>query len=94
MHVPYMSIRSRTGEEPCYSVAMIDIRIQTGGDPGSLAELIASTQGEDIDDPRLAELGTIVRTQRVEAAVEREPWPSAQTVDFVKLDPDNDWTDV
>ncbi len=73
---------------------MIDIRIQTGGDPGSLADLIASTHGEDIDDPRLAQLGTIVQSQRIVAEGDREPWQSAETVDFVKLDVENDWTDV
>jgi hypothetical protein len=73
---------------------MIDIRIQTGGDPGSLAELIASTHGEAIENPRLAQLGTIVHAQRVEDEDTRQPWQLADTVDFIKLDADNDWTDV
>ncbi|HUJ63636.1 MAG TPA: hypothetical protein VLX92_34290 [Kofleriaceae bacterium] len=73
---------------------MIDIQIKAGGDPKALAELIASTQGDEARDPALAHIASLVRTHQAEVERARPPWDQIQTLDFHRLDPENDWTDV
>jgi hypothetical protein len=73
---------------------MIDIEVKTDGDARSLADLIASTQGEEIADASVAQVATFVRERQAAAELDRPPWQLADTVDFRKLDDDNDWTDV
>ncbi len=73
---------------------MIDIHIQTGGNPQPLAELIASTQGEEIVDPGLAQIATELRAERVIDELDRPSRHDLETVNYQKLDDDNDWSDV
>ena len=73
---------------------MIDIQIKAGGEPKALAELIASTQGEDVRDPSVAQVATLVRTHQAEDEKARPSCNDLPTVDFQKLDPETDWSDV
>ena len=73
---------------------MIDIQIKAGRDAKALAELIASTQGEDVRDPGVAQVATLVRTHQAEVEKSRPSVNELETVDFQKLDADTDWSDV
>jgi hypothetical protein len=73
---------------------MIDIQIETGGDTKTLAELIASTHGEEITDVKLAQVATLLRAHQAEVERTRPSWQQLDTVNFHKLDDDNDWSDV
>jgi hypothetical protein len=72
---------------------MIDIQIKQGGDP-ALAQMIASTHGEDVRDPAVEQVATLLREHQEEDVRSRPSHHELQTVDFDKLDPDNDWSDV
>jgi len=63
---------------------MIDIQIKTRRGPNALAQLIASTQGEDVRDANVAQVATLVRTHQAELEKAR---PSAH-------DAENDWSDL
>lgn len=73
---------------------MIDIQIKAGREPKALAELIASTQGEDVRDPSVAQVASLVRTHQAEVEKTRPTLNDLETVDFKKLDPETDWSDV
>ena len=73
---------------------MIDIQIKAGREPKALAELIASTQGEDVRDPGVAQVASLVRTHQAEVEKARPSANDLETVDFKKLDPETDWSDV
>jgi hypothetical protein len=73
---------------------MIDIQIKADGDPSALAQMIASTQGEDVRDPAVTQVATLVREHQEATERMRPSRNELQTVDFDKLDPDNDWSDV
>jgi hypothetical protein len=76
---------------------MIEIQIQGGGDPHALAELIASTlHGHPLVDPStgLAQVGKLVRERQESAERERPSRQELETVNFARIDPDDDWTDV
>jgi hypothetical protein len=73
---------------------MIDIQIKAGGDPGALAQMIASTHGEDVRDPAVAQVATLVREHQEQTERTRPSRNELETVDFDKLDADNDWSDV
>jgi len=75
---------------------MIDIQIKASRGDKALAQLIASTHGEDVRDAGVAQVATLVRTHQAEVEKSRPSWNEIETVDFKKLDldPDHDWSDV
>ena len=76
---------------------MIDIQIESGGDPQVLAELIESTlYGVPVDDPQseLTTVGKLVREQQEAAEQKRPSREQIETVNFALIDDDDDWTDV
>ena len=76
---------------------MIDIQIKSGGDPETLAELIASTlHGHIPADPNsdLAAVGKLVREQQEQAEAKRPSREQIETVNFAKIDDEEDWSDV
>lgn len=74
---------------------MIDIQIKAEGrGPKALAQMIASTQGEDVRDASVSQVATLVRTHQAEVEATRPSHQELETVDFKKLDADNDWSDV
>lgn len=76
---------------------MIDIQIQAGGDPDALAELIASTlHGHIAPHPEsdLAAVGKLVREHQEQEEAKRPSRQQLETVNFAKIDDENDWSDV
>ena len=76
---------------------MIDIQIKSGGDPDVLAELIATTlHGHIPEDPDsdLAAVGQLVREQQEQAEVRRPSREQIETVNFAKIDDEQDFSDV
>ena len=76
---------------------MIDIQVESDGDPQVLAELIASTlHGHIVPDPQssMAAVGKLVREQQEHAELTRPSRQQIETVNFAKIDDDTDWTDV
>jgi hypothetical protein len=73
---------------------MIHVQVTSDQAPKALAELIASTQGEETLDPKLAIEASLIRDHQLQAVRERPSHAELDTVDFTKLDPDNDWSDL
>jgi hypothetical protein len=73
---------------------MIDIHIKTDRDRHALAQMIASTQGEDVRDPAIQQVASLVRTHQAEAEKARPSQNDMATVNFHKIDSESDWTDV
>lgn len=73
---------------------MIHVQVTSDQQPQALADLIASTQGEDVLDPKLAVEASLIRDHQLEAQRERPSRQELATVDFAKLDADNDWSDL
>ena len=73
---------------------MIDIQIKADRGEKTLAQMIASTQGENVVDPAVAQVGSLVRSHQAEQEKQRPSAHDLQTVDFQKLDPETDWSDV
>jgi hypothetical protein len=73
---------------------MIDIQIKADRDRNALAQMIASTHGEDVRDAAVAQVATLVREHQEETERTRPSRNELETVDFGKLDPDDDWSDV
>jgi hypothetical protein len=73
---------------------MIDIQIKAGRKPHALAQMIASTQGEDVRDPAVEQVATLVRVHQAQTEQSRPSRNELTTVDFKKIDAENDWTDV
>jgi len=69
---------------------MIEIRVKSDRDPRVLAELIAQTHGATEGD----KLRKDVQEAREELSRERPSRQEIETVNFQRLDTDNDWTDV
>ncbi len=62
-----------------------------------LAELIRSTQNEPAQnrtDPKIAAQARLIRETQAQAAQDRPSWQTLDTVDFQRLDPEDDWTEV
>lgn len=75
---------------------MIEIEVK-GGDPHALAELIAATLHGHVlaeTDSSVATTGKLVREQQEEAERKRPSRDQIETVDFQRIDPDLDWTDL
>ena len=69
---------------------MIDIRVKSDRDPRVLADLIAQTHGTAEGD----NIRKDVQEAREELARERPSRQEIETVNFQRLDTDNDWSDV
>ena len=73
------------------------IELKTARDPRDLAELIASTLPNHLaPDPQSANarVGKLVRQAQAQAEAQRQRWDEMDTVNFITLDADNDWSDV
>jgi hypothetical protein len=74
---------------------MIDIQIQSGGDPQALAELIESTlYGMPVESPESETVGKLVREQQEQAEQKRPSREQIETVNFALIDDEQDWTDL
>jgi len=73
---------------------MIEISVKTNRNPRVLAELIASMHGDDVNDQDVAQATAVVKNQQAAVADARPSWQQDETLDFKKLDDDNDWSDV
>jgi hypothetical protein len=71
---------------------MIYIQVTAEGDPGALADLIQSTQRAPTDPA--APQDDLVREFIAQQDAERPSHDEIDTVNFQRLDDDNDWTDV
>ena len=74
---------------------MIDIRIESDGDPQVLAELIDSTM-YGVSDPQsdLETVGRLVREQQEQQEQRRPSRQQIETVNFAKIDDELDWSDL
>lgn len=79
---------------PCYAAVMLYIQIKSDRDPRVLADLIASTESEQPVDPKVEVEAKLVREHQAQAERDRPSWQTLDTVNFQKLDDDNDWTDI
>ncbi len=74
---------------------MLYIQVKSDRDPRVLADLIAHAQGTaKTVDPKLAVEAQLVRAVREQAEAERPPREERETVNFQRLDDENDWTDI
>ena len=74
---------------------MIYIQVKSDRDPQVLAELIASGQSREAPvDPKVEVEAKMLRAHQDEAERQRPSWQALDTVNFQKLDDDNDWTDI
>jgi hypothetical protein len=73
---------------------MIEVKIK-GRDPRLLAELIASsTDDQPSASPEVAGPGSLVRAHHELADRRRPSRHEVETVNFAKLDAEDDWSDV
>ena len=76
---------------------MIEIEVKGGYDPQALAELIAATlHGHvpaDTQSPAVT-TGKLIREQQEEAERRRPSHDQIETVNFVTIDDDLDWSDI
>jgi hypothetical protein len=73
---------------------MLEVQVRSANAPRVLAELIRSTQNEPGVHPEIEAEARLVREHQAQAAQDRPSWTTLDTVDFHKLDAENDWTDV
>ena len=73
---------------------MLEVQVKAVNAPRVLAELIRSTQNEPGAHPEIETEARLVREHQAQAAQDRPSWTTLDTVDFAKLDAENDWTDV
>ena len=73
---------------------MLEVQVKAANAPRVLAELIRSTQNEPGVHPEIEAEARLVREHQAQAAQDRPSWQTLDTVDFHKLDAENDWTDV
>ena len=74
---------------------MIEIEIKADEEPRALAELIASAvNGQPAADASVTQAGKQIRAEQEKAELARGSWTDMSTVDFAKLDPENDWSDL
>lgn len=75
------------------ALAMISIQVKSDRDPRVLADLIAQTQ-RDESAPQAAPEAELVREFIAQQDADRPSHDELDTVNFQRLDDDNDWTDV
>lgn len=76
---------------------MVDIQVNCGPDPRDLAELIASTLHGLVPpepDSVTADVGRAIRAAQEQTERTRRQWADMDTIDFSRLERDEDWTDV
>jgi hypothetical protein len=73
---------------------MIYIQVKDGRDPRVLADLIASAEHGSVVDPKLEVEAAMLREHQEQVVRERPSHDTMETVDFKKLDDDNEWTDL
>jgi hypothetical protein len=73
---------------------MLEVQVKAANAPRVLAELIRSTQNEPGVNPEIETEARLVREHQAQAAQDRPSWTTLDTVDFAKLDVENDWTEV
>lgn len=79
---------------PCYAAVMIYVQVKADRDPRVLADLIAQTHGGEEIDPKLEVDVRLVKAVRQHLEAERTPREELETVNFQRLDDENDWTDL
>lgn len=75
----------------------IDIQVNCGREPEALAEVVAATlHGLVPEDPlsAAADVGRAIRAELEEVERTRPSFHDLPTVDFVRLDAEQDWTQV
>jgi hypothetical protein len=75
---------------------MVDIKVTGRDEPEALANLIASLEAEASEDatPSTAEVAELVKLEQAQAERNRPSHQDLATVDYARLDPESDWTDV
>jgi len=77
---------------------MLEVQVKSSDAPRVLAELIRSTQNEPgsclLFGPEIEAQARLVRETQAQAAHDRPSWTTLDTVDFARLEPETDWTDV
>jgi hypothetical protein len=73
---------------------MIYIQVKSDRDPRVLADLIAQTHGSAEVDDKLAVEANLVREVRQQLEADRPSRQELETVNFRRLDTENDWTDL
>jgi hypothetical protein len=75
---------------------MVDIKVTGRDEPEALANLIASLEAEAAEDlaPPTAHVAELVKLEQAEAERNRPSHQDLATVDYARLDPEADWTDV
>jgi len=75
---------------------MIEIEIKAAHAPEALASVIATAQGDADVDPfsAVGRAATPVQSHQQAAEEARPSRNELETVDFQKLDPDSDWSDL
>ena len=73
---------------------MVQVQVTSPDGPRILAELIRSTQNEASASPEIATHAQLIRETQARAAQDRPSWQTLETVDFQRLDPEHDWTEV
>jgi hypothetical protein len=76
------------------AVVMLYIQIKADCDPKALAELIASQESTAPVDPKLEIEATMLREHQEQVERDRPTCHELETVNYQKLDDDNDWTDL
>ena len=73
---------------------MLHIQVKSKRDPHVLAELIAASEPDAQVDPKLAVEAKLIREQRDYEERTRPSLHQLDTMNFHKLDDENDWTDL
>jgi hypothetical protein len=73
---------------------MLYIQVKSDRDPHVLAELIASTQDPQATSQHVAPESQFVRDFIAQETQARPAHDELETVNFQRLDDENDWTDV
>jgi hypothetical protein len=75
---------------------MVDIKVTGRDEPEALALLIASLEAEEAEGlaPPTAQVAELVKLEQAEAEKNRPSHQDLATVDYARLDPEADWTDI
>ena len=73
---------------------MLYIQIKSDRDPKALADLIASQESNHPVDPMLEIEAMMLREHHEQVERDRPTCHELETVNYQKLDADNDWTEI
>lgn len=73
---------------------MISVKVKSDRDPRVLADLIASTHGQQEATQVVAPEGEFLRAFIAQQDAARPAHSELETVNFQRLDDESDWTDV